>query len=189
MEFIKLTAPAIRSRIRDAVLIGGGLGGMAIPYVKRCMEQGMGALVDKVSYHPYRLIPEAKCESEVQAWRALLASHNPSLSLWQGECGCPSRNGGIGALTEYDWNESRQARWLLRRVLSDLRLGIELTSFFHIADLADYGWGLPDPKRPNQRGCFCGLLRGGREVEPRQPCLPKHQERGVTEQARRAGGS
>jgi hypothetical protein len=58
--------------------------------------------------------------------------------------------GGAGALAKAAWNETRQAKWLLRRILSDLRLDVELTSYFLIVDLVGY------------RGStnYKGLLRG-----------------------------
>lgn len=150
VALVRMTAPEIRKRVPKAVIIGGAFAGMPIDYLKACLDAGLADLVDKVSYHPYRPVPEAGYEKEVKAFRDALARHNPSVALWQGENGAPSVKGGAGALANLDWNELKQAKWLLRRILGDLRLGIELTSYFLVVDLVGY------------RGStnYKGLLRG-----------------------------
>ncbi len=71
--------------------------------------------------------------------RELLKKHGAEhVKLWQGENGCPSQKGSAGALSQQEWNETRQAKWVTRRILSDLRLEIELTSYFLIVDLIGY---------------------------------------------------
>jgi hypothetical protein len=156
VALVKRTAPEIRKRISDAVIIGGAFAGMPLKYFQQCMELGLGEYVDKISYHPYRPIPEAKYEDEVRAWREVLAKYKPSLQLWQGENGCPSEPGGSGALANLKWTEATQARWLTRRILNDLRLGIEVTSYFHTVDMVNYNWG----SGPSGKTNFKGLLRG-----------------------------
>lgn len=151
-ELVRITAPAIRQRIADAVIIGGALSGVAEGYLRGCLEAGLGGHVDRISFHPYRPVPEAGYESEVAALRGLVARYNPKIRLWQGENGCPSVGGpaSVGAISQLEWDETRQAKWLLRRILSDLRLELELTSYFHTVDLVGY----------RGKTNFKGLLRG-----------------------------
>jgi len=156
VKLVKQTAPEIRKRVDGAVIVGGALAGMPTKYLEQCMEAGMGDYVDRISYHPYRPVPEKNYEPTVAAWRELLARYKPGIKLWQGENGCPSQPGSVGALRQYAWNETRQAKWLLRRILTDLRLGIELTSYFHLVDLMDYNWG----SGPSGKNNYKGLLRG-----------------------------
>lgn len=156
VEFVKLTVPEIRKQIPDVVIVGGAFAGMPLKFFEQCMELGLGEHVDRISYHPYRPVPEAKYEEEVNAWREVLAKHKPSLQLWQGENGCPSEPGGSGALANLAWTEATQARWVLRRILNDLRLGLELTSYFHLVDMVNYNWGAGATGKTN----FKGLLRG-----------------------------
>ncbi len=153
VALVKLTAPAIRKAIPDAVLVGGAYAGIPMAYIKGCLEAGLADHVDKLSYHPYRPVPEAGYEGEIAALRKLLDGHKKGLALWQGENGCPSKGGkgSVGALANLEWDETRQAKWLLRRILADLRLGIELTSYFHTVDLVGY----------RGQTNFKGLLRGG----------------------------
>ncbi len=166
MDLVKLTAPAIRAGIPDAILVGGGLAGMPTDFLTGCLERGLAQEVQRVSYHPYAQIPEKGYVQKVTEWHALLACYSPSLQLWQGECGCPSSEGGVGALSNLSWNEPRQAKWLLRRTLLDLSLGLELVSYFHLVNLVRYRWKEKAEETPqgaaprtNFRADF-GLLRG-----------------------------
>jgi hypothetical protein len=147
-ELVKLTAPAIRASIPDAVLIGGGFSGAPVSFLEGCLDAGMADHVDRISFHPYRLVPESNYVQDVEKMRALLAHHKPSLALWQGECGCPSAANSGGALSKHHWNEPQQARWLLRRVLNDLRLKVEHVSWYNVADQLDYasGWRKQRPQ-------------------------------------------
>lgn len=154
-SYVKLvgqTAPILRERVAGAVLIGGAFAGVPMEYFKACLEAGLAKHVDKISYHPYRPTPEKGYEGEVKAMRKLLKDHDAEhVALWQGENGCPSKKGSSGALGKEDWTELRQAKWVTRRILSDLRLEVELTSYFLIVDLVGY----------RGKTNWKGLLRGG----------------------------
>ncbi len=152
VKLVALTGPVIREAVPSAVIIGGALAGMPTGFLRECLEAGLASLVDKISYHPYRPVPEAGYAAQVATFRTLLAEHGPHLALWQGENGCPSQGGpeSAGALADLAWDELRQAKWLLRRILIDLSLDLELTSYFHTVDLVGYR-GITN---------FKGLLRG-----------------------------
>ncbi len=156
VELVRLAAPEIRRRIPGAVIVGGAFAGMPTEYFSRCLDAGLAEHVDRISYHPYRPIPEKGYEAEVRAWRALAQKHKPGLELWQGENGCPSKKGGSGALGNLDWDERRQAKWVLRRLMIDLKLGLELTSYYHTVDLVGYRLADGSPGKTNYKG----LLRG-----------------------------
>lgn len=142
LELVWLTAPVLRQRITGVVVIGGAYAGLSdLDFVERCFEAGMGNLVDKVSYHPYRAVPEENYDADVRALRGIIARYKPGIAIWQGENGAPSTANSAGALRELLWDETRQAKWLLRRLLTDLALNVELTSYFHAVDLAEPGAG------------------------------------------------
>jgi polysaccharide biosynthesis protein PslG len=155
---VKLTAPEIRKRVPKAVIVAGGISGLprSLGYVERCFEQGIAAHIDKFSYHAYRGVPEENYDQDVAALRRIVQRHGARIGLWQGECGCPSAPKGVGALSQLDWTEERQAKWMLRRTLSDLKMGVELSSYFHMVDLVKY-----HVSRPNEKpgGAYFGLLR------------------------------
>lgn len=157
VRLVRMTAPEIRKRVPDAVIIGGALAGISRDFLRESLEAGLGGLVDRISYHPYRAIPEKRYDEDVGHMRRLLAEHAPQVRLWQGENGCPSTAGSAGALRQFAWDEARQAKWLLRRIMTDLRLEIELTSYFHLVDLVQYKPEAGATGRANTKG----LLRGG----------------------------
>jgi polysaccharide biosynthesis protein PslG len=151
-DMVKLTAPEIRRLVPDSTIIGASLAGMPRAYLAGCLEAGMAEHVDIVSYHPYRPVPEAGYAAEVAEFRRMLDAVRPGIGLWQGENGCPSRGGAksAGALSKLPWDERQQAKWALRRLMTDLKLRVELTSYFHTVDLVGYR-GITNYK---------GLLRG-----------------------------
>lgn len=158
VELVRLAAPEIRRRVPNAVIVGGALASIprVLDYLEGCLEAGLAQYVDRVSYHPYRQVPEANYEAEVKAFRALLAKYKPGLDIWQGENGCPSQNDGGYALSNLDWNEIRQAKWLLRRLLTDLKLGVELTSWLHIVDMYNYVGAKGMMPKNNYKGLLSG---------------------------------
>ena len=156
VAFIKRTATVLRTIIPDVVIIGGGFGGFPTDFLKECLKYGLAQYVNKISIHPYMLIPEKDYQQQVMLWRELLSHQLPTPDLWQGECGCPSTDYSVGALSNFKWTESRQARWLLRRVINDLRMGLEMTSWYHTCD--QKGYRLSDYPE-NKSGAYFGLLR------------------------------
>jgi len=158
VELVRMTAPVIRRVVPEAVIVGGAFSRIPFRYMEECFYAGMGQFIDKLSFHPYRPQPEWNYASEVHAMRRLVALHKPSIRLWQGENGAPSSSAkdSAGALANLAWSESSQAKWLLRRILSDLALDIELTSYFLIADIVNYG----TVTGPTNRTNYKGILRG-----------------------------
>jgi len=154
VAMVEATAPVIRRAIPDVVLVGGAFAGIPMDYIRGCLEAGLARHVERISYHPYRPVPESRYDGEIAALRKLIAGHDPEIKLWQGENGCPSVGGretdSVGAMSNLPWNETAQAKWLTRRILTDLRLGIEMTSYFHTVDLVGY----------RGKTNYKGLLRG-----------------------------
>jgi hypothetical protein len=152
VEFVKLTAPRLRCLVPNATLIGIALSGAKnVQYVEQCLDEGIADHVDVLSYHPYSDNPETGDEFVAEV-RKMLDEHSAKLALWQGECG---RWADIDPRRpKLPWNEQRQAKWVLRRAVNDLRQGMQLTSFFHAVDLMNYSHGGPTL---NAR---IGLLRG-----------------------------
>jgi hypothetical protein len=158
VELVKITAPLLRRALPDAVLIGGSYARIPFRYIEECLQAGIGPLIDKLSYHPYRPQPEWNYASEVRALRRLVESYRPGIGLWQGENGAPSSSSkdSTGALSNLAWTETSQAKWLLRRILTDLALDVEVTSYFLIADIVNYITAAGTSAKTNYKG----VLRG-----------------------------
>lgn len=158
VELVRLTAPILREHVPNGVIVGGAFAGMPLQYLRQCLDAGLANYVDRISYHPYRPVPEKNYAQQLRQFRKLLAGYRPGIALWQGECGCPSYTSkfATGAMAKLPWTELRQAKWLLRRILSDLAEQVELTSYFHTVDLFGYNYGEGRTSLNNYKG----LLRG-----------------------------
>jgi len=169
-ELAKASAAAIRGQIPTAFLVGPGYAGTPAKssYLKACLDAGLADVLDGISFHPYRAVPEAGYGADIRALRATLEAYKPGLQLWQGENGCPSTQGSTGALRQYEWTEERQAKWLLRRILVDLAMDLDLTSYFHAVDLSNYT-SVGGPSNVNLKG----LLRAGEYT--RKPSFAAYQ--------------
>ena len=154
-DYVKLvthTASVIRKAVPGATIIGVACAGIKMEYIEACLEAGLADHIDVLSYHPYRPKPEERYEAEIIRLRKAIAARREGVQIWQGENGCPSQGGpeSTGALSNLDWDETAQAKWLLRRIVTDLRLAVPLTSYFHTVDLVGY----------RGKTNFKGLLRG-----------------------------
>lgn len=145
VDLVRLTAEPVRRLQPGAKLIGGaiawGMTAWSLKFLEDCMRAGMHELVDIVTYHGYKSIPERHSTQELPAFRRILNRHKPSLKYWQGEAGVQSyvpAEGNAGALSKMKSSESIQARMLLRRTLLELNHGCEMSSYFHMADFAHY---------------------------------------------------
>ncbi len=89
-----------------------------------------------VSYHQYCQVPEAHYPA-FEAFRRQVRACAPRVQFWQGENGAPSvaASRSVGALSNIDWDELTQAKWVLRRMAGDMAHGVDVTSIFQIADM------------------------------------------------------
>jgi hypothetical protein len=145
VDLIRLTAEPLREEQPDAKIIGGAIAwGMTVwslKYLEDCMKAGMHELIDIITYHGYKSVPERHSTQEIAAFTQIVNRYNPSLQYWQGEAGVQSKvpaDGNSGALSTMKLSEDIQARMLLRRTLLELHNGAAMTSYFHMADFANY---------------------------------------------------
>jgi hypothetical protein len=141
------TAEAVRREQPQGKIVAFAMAGIKHAWVAsvldRVKEQGKLDLIDEVSYHPYSYNPDASYAA-VAGLRTLVESYSQTITLRQGENGAPSRRGSFGALADYDWTETRQAKWALRRLLGDLGRDVP-SSYFAVCDM-QY------PSRTNYKG-------------------------------------
>ena len=158
-ELVKRGSDAVRAADPQAKVIGGALSRVDAPYLKALFELGIGPYVDIVSYHPYAELPESNAimvlqpvrKSYVEAsylnsdLRTIVESVNHPITLWQGECGYPSGDNSGGWQGRGPWGERIQAKWVLRRLLTDFGLGLEVTNAFVLREFEQ-------ENRPNTKG-------------------------------------
>lgn len=121
------TASIIKEIDPDAVVASCGLArlnpSLIDELVTAYQAAGKEALFDYITYHGYKYRPEDMYPL-VEKMQAVLDRHNSTIKLWQGESGAPSRANSGGALRDYPWSETSQAKWDLRRILGDKGRGI-----------------------------------------------------------------
>jgi hypothetical protein len=132
-DLVFRTAKIIRGVQPDArIIVAAWRDTKAI--LERLKEHGALGLVNEFTYHPYSYNPDDTYRKTAPELRKLLASYGSHLALRQGENGAPSQPGSFGAIAKYDWNEEKQAKWALRRLLGDLGRDIP-SSYFSICDM------------------------------------------------------
>ena len=156
VELVAITAKAVREVQPQAKIIGGSISGCAIcnEYISKLFRHGIAEHIDIFSYHPYDGIPEACFPDRLQFIRDQIAASGRDIAIWQGENGRPSDSAALNC--GWKSTEGNQARYLTRRYLTDLRLGVDMTSYFLICDvgngyLPDGQWhtyGVIDPSKP-----------------------------------------
>ena len=145
VDLVRLTAGPLHKEQPDAKLIGGAIAwGMTVwslKFLEDCMKAGLHELVDIVTYHGYKSVPERHSTQEIAAFTQILNRYKSSLKYWQGEAGIQSKvpaDGNSGALATMKLSEDVQARMLLRRTMLELHNGCAMSSYFHMADFAHY---------------------------------------------------
>ena len=128
-ELVKVTAKAVREILKDdAKIIGGSISGCSLcnEYIQGLFDAGIAEDIDIFSYHPYEEIPELYWPARLQFIRDRIEESGKKIEIWQGENGLPA-----------DISEVYQARFLTRRYLTDLRLGVDMTSYFTACDFGN----------------------------------------------------
>lgn len=146
VQLVQQGAKAIKAVQPDAVIIGGSMARLDEPYAKDLFALGIAEYIDVLTYHPYDEFPEATAKKrqvsvqtpvwylpsshQVQELQQLIADSGKKIQLWQGECGYPSAGHSKGWTGSGPWGENIQAKWLLRRALTDLSSGMGVSAYF-----------------------------------------------------------
>ena len=127
-------AEAIRSADPEAVILAGSLAfGHYVEFTDEFMAAGAADSFDVLTFHPYNPVPEDTFDG-MENLRQTVHKHNPKVRLWQGECGLPSSGDTIHGRSGNPWGLQIQAKYLLRRFLTDLLAGIEVSSWYILSD-------------------------------------------------------
>ncbi len=133
-DFALRTAKVIRRTNPGAKIIAGSFC-TDLKYLYRFLNAELAGEIDYVTYHRYTFSAEKGTEEYVAAIRAYIKSLNPRLEVIQGETGAPSRWSTQGAMKCADWTERKQAKYLLRKTVSDLMTDVFFTSYFSTVDI------------------------------------------------------
>ena len=136
-ELVKYTYEAVKEIQPEAKIIAGSISGCGIcnEYIKGLFDNNIAEYMDIFSYHPYNGIPELYYGERLQFIRDLIRKSGRDIPIWQGENGRPSNSALLNR--GYKATEGSQARYLTRRYLTDLRLGVEMSSYFLICDIGN----------------------------------------------------
>lgn len=137
--FVIDTACAVRAGNKNAKIAAGSIASARPPRIKwfeDALRTGMCDEIDAVTYHQYRSL-ETSVPETVRVYRAMLDRYNPEVCLIQGESGCPSMPEGHGALCRGAWSQDKQAKMLLRRLVTDMKTEVRFSSWFTAVDMAE----------------------------------------------------
>ncbi len=158
-ELVRETAEVIRGVQPEAKIIAC-MSSIQPSFVQQALKHGIGEWIHAFATHPYSQIPENNYARRTRHLQKLLAEYAPDVKVWQGECGYPAEAFGHkddNWLVLYNANETTHAKYVIRRVFLDRKLGLELTSYFHLADLLENPYRSADGKA--QRYTKLGLLK------------------------------
>jgi hypothetical protein len=130
---VKKVATVIRRVDPQAVILAGSTAGVPLDYVEGFLASDGAHSFDHWAVHPYGELPEKQNES-IRSVQELLRAHGKSPVLWQSECGFPSSADTGGWGFGGPWDETKHAKWVLRRLLSDAALGMQASVYFVLND-------------------------------------------------------
>jgi len=129
----------------NAKVIAGSIARVNVEGIRMMLEdKGVGPHIDVITFHPYNEFPEgikhnflvpidygyAPSSPAVAEIFKLLEKEGRDIELWQGECGYPSSEYTTSWKGRGPWGEHVQAKWILRRLLSDFSVGIPVNIYF-----------------------------------------------------------
>ena len=139
-KLVAISSEAIRTTHPKAK-IAACVASASCAFIEGCLKAGMGPHIDVFAFHPYRpdLVPELEYPAIVERMRDIVRQLAPHVRLWQGECGAPSQTTGHHDTWMKLWNmnELNQAKWVIRRLMMDLYLDLDLAQYFHLCDLME----------------------------------------------------
>jgi len=139
-KLIALSAEAIRDRHPRARIVAC-VAGIPVPFIEGCLQAAVGSHIHAFAIHPYRReqVPEMDYAASVGQVKDILRRLAPHVRLWQGECGAPAHTTGHhdAWMALWNMNEENQAKWLVRRLLLDVFLDLDLAQYFHLCDLME----------------------------------------------------
>ncbi|MFA6561334.1 MAG: beta-glucosidase [Verrucomicrobiia bacterium] len=140
-KLVAISAEAIHARYPQAQIVACE-SGKESEFFEACLQAGMGAHINCFSIHPYNpeQVPELNYAVSISRLRDIVHRLAPHVRLWQGECGAPAHTTGhadASWMKLWNMNEENQAKWLVRRLMLDVFMDIDLAQYFHLCDLME----------------------------------------------------
>ena len=160
-EMVKKTGLSIRSAYKNAK-IGACISRFNFEYAQQLISRLNRYDIDFFAYHAYSLSPENNYRESIHHLKRLLDRYGlENVSLWQGESGFPSwfpNNHWLCPKAQS--SERQQAVWQLRRYFTEAYEGVQLSSFFQIADMweKEYVKARETLNKPAAHGILNGLV-------------------------------
>ena len=130
-ELIRELDPQVK--IAGMALTGSMKPEYATAVLSAIAEHGKAHLMDYATIHPYAFNPDETIE-DIKAFRTLVHKYAPHVAILQGENGTNACLQHAFALRNYEWTEYSHAKWYMRRMTTDFRLGIP-SSVFTMVDI------------------------------------------------------
>ncbi len=152
MNLLRQAVQRIREEDPLAYIVMGGVSRANLKYIRECMKDGAGELVDAVAFHPYRedrspeepfalvengFDPEkTKCYAdEVRAIRQTVDQYTPAgkkIALWVTEMGYWTSDAEPNLPKKWGVSLDTQAKYLLRAYIQNFALGISHVYWYDI---------------------------------------------------------
>ena len=154
-RMVRDVAAVIKGAQRDAVILAGATATVLLDYLDGFLSSEGAGNFSHWSVHPYGELPEAR-DNAIRAIQGLLRARGKSAAVWQSECGFPSSANTGGWGFGGPWDETKHAKWLLRRLLCDARLGMPVSIYFVLHDYPAQLEAGPDKGRMgiNRKGLY-----------------------------------
>ena len=138
-RLVRQTAELIRKLQPGAIIIAGSTAGIDSEFTDDFLSQGNEELINIITYHNYGAVPEERIYKAVDLI-AVIEKYNPSIELWQGECGYPSHSSTRDFRGRAPWGLNIQAKWLLRQAFTDIYFcRATLSNYFKLVHLGGRG--------------------------------------------------
>lgn len=135
-RFVRRTSAAIRRADPDAkVLAGSFFSAKSVEFLYTFLKELEPGDIDYITYHQYQFRVDTGIEAYARAIKSVLSGFDPGIGIIQGETGAQSRFSRQGALNSAEWTERKQAKFLLRKMMIDLKTDVLFTSYFTSVDV------------------------------------------------------
>ena len=136
IEFTKNTAIACKKADPSCEVLGLAFC-HNLAFAEKFIDSYVLDYIDGITFHAYST-DENVWSGRVEVVRnALLKKGRSDIKICQGESGTQSRSDGSGALRGGAWTQAKQAKYLLRHLITDLGNNVEFTSYFTCMDMIE----------------------------------------------------